>query len=96
MISEIVVKSVKKDKFESKVEEIKNKIRVELDLSVDKKIYISLNSLIPDKNTGLIIELFKSWDYLKDSMLIILGDGYEYNELKKSIKNICLKLARIM
>jgi len=78
---------VNTEKYNTVSEEIKNKIRVELNLSVYKNIYISVGSLIPEKNTGLIIELFKNWNYLKDSMLIVLGEGNEYNKYKKSVIN---------
>jgi glycosyltransferase involved in cell wall biosynthesis len=75
------------ERYTAVSEEIKNKIRVKLDLSVDKKIYISAGSLIPHKNTGAIIKLFKRWDFLNDSLLIILGEGGEYNNYKKSVNN---------
>lgn len=68
-------------------EKTKNKIRNKLAIPIDKKIFLSVGSLIPEKNTGAIIELFLCCDFLKNSQLIVLGNGIEYNKYKKKTNN---------
>ena len=75
------------EKYVPVSEKIKMKIRNELLLPNDKKIFISLGSLIPKKNSGLVIELFKKWDFLNNSILIILGKGIEFSKYKKNTSN---------
>ena len=64
----------------------KNKLRKKLNLPIIKKIFISLGSLNPEKNTSFIVDLFKRWVYLNNSLLVILGKGVEYETIKKRIE----------
>jgi len=74
------------EKYTLSSRKLKSRLRMNLNLASEKKVYLSLSSLIPQKNIVFLIELFKNWDYLKDSILVLLGDGIEHNKIKKSIK----------
>lgn len=68
-------------------EKLKKRLRDGLNFPVNKKIFISVGSLIPEKNVGLIIKLFMRWEFLKDTILIILGTGAEFTKYKKIVKD---------
>lgn len=85
--SRYIQNGVDTDKFHPVSKEIKKKVRNELALPIDEKVYISVGSLIPNKNTGEFIDLFKRWDYLINSTLIVLGKGMEHHKYEQSLNN---------
>ncbi|MCD4818920.1 MAG: glycosyltransferase family 4 protein [Candidatus Cloacimonetes bacterium] len=64
----------------------KIKIRKKLQISIDKKIFITVGSLIPRKNIETIIQGYNNSKF-NNSMLLIAGDGFEREKLKKQIHN---------
>ena len=65
---------------------IKMSQRRELGLADNKLIYLVLGSLRDRKNTGMVINAFKSIDNSK-MQLIIVGDGPQEKELKEMANN---------
>lgn len=64
----------------------KKKIRKELDLPLDKKIFISTSSFTKRKRIGETIEAFINFNE-DNNMLILLGDGEEFETLSNRYSN---------
>jgi len=62
--------------------EVEKKLRLKrkLNLPEDKHIFISVGSLIPRKDMTTVIKAYKQ-SFLKDTLLLIAGDGVEREEL---------------
>tara|TARA_B100001175_G_C19488730_1_gene631386 strand:+ start:438 stop:1577 length:1140 start_codon:yes stop_codon:yes gene_type:complete len=65
----------------------KKELRCKLSLPLNKKIYISVGKLNPGKNIDFLVSLFSSWEYLKNSILIILGNGVNIKKIRKKVEN---------
>ena len=57
-------------------------LRKQLGLPMDKRIFISASSFNPIKNLGFLIEMFSKPE--SDDVLLLLGDGPMYDEIKGS------------
>ena len=75
-----VQNGVNTDVFTSVSNEEKIKLRKELGLSIDKKIYLVLGSLRDRKNNKLLVSAakFRKWDNIQ---IVIVGDGPEKSDL---------------
>ena len=54
--------------------------------NIDKKIFIAIGRLVPQKNFSLLLDAFYLVKKEIDSELIILGEGPLLNSLKSQIK----------
>ena len=71
----------------------KKDLRKKLKLSPDKKIFISVGSLIPRKDPKTIIDAFKNIERKEDKELIFLGDGFLKKECEESVgKDMSIRL----
>jgi len=77
------------EKFISLSNEEKDSLKEKLNIDKEKKIYITVGSLIPRKDATTVIEGFKLYNKDDSSILLIAGDGFEKDNLKAiSDKNI--------
>lgn len=65
----------------------KNILREKFNINKDVKIYISTSSFIPRKRIEETIEAFKKLEE-KDKMLILLGDGIEFDRIFNKYKSL--------
>lgn len=65
----------------------KNEIKIRYGLPLDKKIYITVGSLIERKDPLTIIEAFNMLNVNEEKILVILGDGTLRKECEKLINN---------
>jgi len=65
----------------------KIKLKKRLKLPLDKKIFISVGSIIPRKDMKTILKTFLNSSIDRNLFLIIAGDGLGLNELKSISKN---------
>jgi glycosyltransferase involved in cell wall biosynthesis len=72
-------------------EEKKKELRKKLGIDNDKKVFISVGSLIPRKDMATVIEGFKKYND-ENSLLLIAGDGVE----KESLKQLANKNIKIL
>lgn len=63
----------------------KEQYRKQLNLPLDKKIYVCAGSFVPIKNLIFLVETFR--DCMKDRILLLLGDGELFDALKASAGN---------
>lgn len=66
------------------VSDSKNDIRQELNIPMDKFVIGFVGTLCPIKNIPFLIQLFFKYSQLNaNAVLLLVGDGVEYNQLKK-------------
>lgn len=70
------------EKFSPVGIEDKIQLRQKLGIPTDKKVIISVGSLVPLKHTDLTIKAFLESDIVNDSLLFIVGDGVERQKLE--------------
>ncbi|MCG6191228.1 glycosyltransferase family 4 protein [Maribellus maritimus] len=80
---EIVLNAVDFDKFHPASVKEKKKKRKKYGFKTDQKIYLMLGDLIPRKNAKIAIEAFNTFHKEENLILLIVGDGYEKDYLKK-------------
>lgn len=68
-------------------EEDKKLLRQKLGIPTDKKVFISVGSLVPLKYTDLTIKAFLNSANVKNSLLIVVGDGVEKQKLETLANN---------
>ena len=77
------------EKFIPLSSEEKDSLKEKLNIDKEKRIYITVGSLIPRKDVRTVIEGFKLYNKNNSSILLIAGDGFEKDNLKAiSDKNI--------
>lgn len=77
------------EKYYPLVNDKKMNLRAKLSIDSEKNIFISVGSLIPRKDVETVINGFKLYNKDDDSILLIVGDGFELDNLKtKSDHNI--------
>lgn len=82
MSIECVQNAVNTDYFKPLRFQEKQRLRKELGLPLDKKIFLVLGVLLPRKNNGLIIKAFNDAS-LQDALLLFVGGGPEEMYLKE-------------
>ena len=70
------------DKFNVLNDEEKSNLKQILNIVKEKKIFITVGSLIPRKDVETLINGFKLYNKNDDSLLFIAGDGFEKDNLK--------------
>lgn len=60
----------------------KIELKEALEISKDKKIFITVGSLIPRKDMQTVIDGFKLYNKNNDSLLLIAGDGFKREKLE--------------
>lgn len=89
---EVIQNGVDTEIFYHVNEREKLELKSKLDIPLDKKLFISVGALIPRKDMSTVIMAFKN-SQVEDAILLIAGDGFEYEQLKKIIgQNKCIKL----
>ena len=89
--SDVIYNGIDPDNFDTIKEENITALRKELNLPIDKKIFIAVGSLIERKDPKTIIKAFKKANTGNKAHLIILGQGSLYDEcVKLKDENISL------
>jgi glycosyltransferase involved in cell wall biosynthesis len=73
----------------------KLELKEKLEISKDKKIFITVGSLIPRKDMKTVIDGFKLYNKDNDSILLIAGDGFEKEKLESISDNNIMFLGNI-
>lgn len=79
----VIANGVDKDKYIPISKDLKISERKNFGFHKNQKIYVTINRLLPEKNIQILIHAFNSFDFLSNSILLIVGSGIEHDNLKK-------------
>lgn len=76
------------EKFTQSTDEIKANMRKKLNLPKEKRIFVYTGQFVARKDQNFLLELFSEQENLKNDILLLLGDGSDFDDLKKQYGNI--------
>ena len=74
-------------RFTKPSQEQKEAMRIKLNLPMDKVVLIYAGQFVARKDQEFLLELFTEEKELEDCILLLLGDGLNYNDLKQRYSN---------
>lgn len=79
---------VKKFRFD---ENMRNIVRNELSIESNQFVIGHIGNFTPQKNHAMIVEIFRELLLInKDSVLILVGDGYLKNSVEQKVRELCI------